>query len=105
MTERTIVKKEIHGKTKDGVKYKVKNIELDGNNPIIYGTMEIGKKEKNFQLDMSEEVIANYKFEGNKDDEDLFDSAFDNFFYHHLLTFKATNTKDPIDVRTVVKFV
>lgn len=104
MDEKTIVNKEVHGKTKDGVKYKVKNIELDGNTPIIYGTMEICKKEKKFQIDMSEDHISKYKFENNTD-EDLFNSAFNDFFQHHVIEFKATNTKDQMDVRKVVRFV
>lgn len=52
------LKKEIVGKTKNGTEYKVKNLEFNNNDSMLFKTMEIKEKKASFLFDFT-------KLEGN----------------------------------------
>lgn len=88
MSEIIKLNKEINGKTKNGVEYKVNNLEINNSMSRLFGTLTIKKESKDFYIDFSNESETEWNFQkiDHYDEnpvEDKFTDALDDFCIRH----------------------
>lgn len=104
MTEIKKLKKEITGKTESGIEYKVKKLEFNDSDSILFGTMEIKRKEEPFLFDFTNSGETEYHFEKDKV-EDKFEEALGDFYENHITEYVKNKIKKHFDDMVIERII
>jgi hypothetical protein len=110
--EKIEIKKEIHGISEHGIKYSVKNLNTEKHSALLFGTLTINGKSRDFEIRLDDidgaedcdddENDDSFNFEDD-DVEDDFDEALLDFYLNHMKTKIINENKKTKDEEIIVE--